>query len=154
MRCITNLQLNYVTVICTNVYTMMRFDVSDTFAIEPYACEMTSYVGSRYRINQKEISPKNVNNVPMPHRRMMNQKAVRGCLNRHFRQIQLELKVIQEEEVENSTFMSQSLKVIRRDNDQTYYLEDIFVFQNFTLKAGKAGQTSGLERFGRIGHQP
>ena len=56
MCCITNLQLNYVTVICTNVYTMMRFDVSDTFKIEPYACEMTSYVGSRYRINQKEIS--------------------------------------------------------------------------------------------------
>ena len=72
MRCITNLQLNYVTVICTNVYTMMRLDVSDKFKIEPYACEMTSYVGSRYRINQKEISPKNVHNVPMAHDRTMN----------------------------------------------------------------------------------
>ena len=61
------------------------------------------------------------------------------------------MKVTQETGVKYFTFVSQSFKVIRRDDDYTYVLKDIFEILNFTANAG---QSSGLRRQSWIGHQP
>ena len=62
--------------------------------------------------------------------------------------------MIHETGVKYLTFLSERLRVIRRDNDQTYDLKDIFVIWNFTSKAGKAGKTSGLGHHDKVGIHP
>ena len=78
---------------------------------------------------------------------------LRKCLYA-YRQIQLELKVIQQTEVNSYTFVSQSFKVIRRNNDKIYDLKDIFVSQNLTAKRQGQINIRIRLRLGRIGHQP